>query len=120
MCSKGRDDLCVQTLYKVFLLVTSYLSSLIIAIPECLSLQVLNFGTFKVQIVTMSGCFVGKTIQRGLYNDYVELSSFRSSSEGGQGMFFTLAQCVTSSSVHTTEHSVNLNIFLQNDRSNLT
>ena len=34
--------------------------------------------------------------------------------------FLTLAQCVPSSSVHTPEHGVNLNIFLQNDRSSLT
>ena len=68
----------------------------------------------------MSGCFIWHMFQRELYSDYGELSSFRSSSEGGQGMFFTLAQCVPNSSVHITEHSVNLNIFLQNDRSNLT
>ena len=68
----------------------------------------------------MSGCFIWHMSQRGLYNDYGKLSSFRTSSEGGQGMFFTLAQCVPSSSVHTTEHGVNLNIFLQNDRSSLT
>ena len=68
----------------------------------------------------MSGCFIWHMPQRGLYNDYGKLSSFRTSSDRGQEMFFTLAQCVSSSSVHITEHSVNLKLFLQNDRSNLT
>ena len=70
-------------------------------------------------MAAMPGCFIWHTLQRGLCSDYNELSGSRTSSEGGQQKVLTLAWCVLSSCIMYTENSVNLNIFLQNDISNI-